>query len=161
MNILYIHGLDSSPNPFRIDWLQAQGHTVHALHLDYRTEPEVYNLLRRAAIESSFIVGSSLGGRLGYWLSEELGIPCLLYNPALALEIPDLTENYSTLTGCPERYVVLGDQDDVVDAQATWNWLTARESPSCRQRVIRCHWLGHEIDPDTFVETCRWAGLSL
>ena len=160
MKILYIHGLDSSPNPDRIGWLEQEGHQVEALHLDSRNEPDTYNLLRKVARQCEFIVGSSLGGRLGYWLAEELGLPCLLYNPALALEIPGLSENHTGPIGSPERYVVLGDLDDVVDPEETWKWLRMNDSPNGKQRVIRCQWLGHQIDQQTYIQTCRWAGLS-
>lgn len=161
MKIHYIHGLDSSPNPDRINWLTEQDHEVQALHIDYRNEPRTYELLRTVARTCDYIVGSSLGGRLGYWLAEELGIPCLLYNPALALDIPGLTETHAGLKGSPERFVVLGDLDDVVDPEQTWQWLRENEPVGGKQRVIRCQWLGHQIDMETYVQTCRLAGLSL
>jgi hypothetical protein len=46
MRILYIHGLDSAPNPDRTASLEVAGHQVFALHLDYRNQPDAYAQLR-------------------------------------------------------------------------------------------------------------------
>ena len=85
-NCLYIHGLDSSPLKEKLDILKASGMNVFALHIDYRNQKNSYDLLENFAKknEINFIVGSSLGGYIGFWLAEQLGIPCLLLNPALA-----------------------------------------------------------------------------
>lgn len=163
MKILYIHGLDSSPNPDRMGWLEEQGHSVSALHIDYRNEPNTYQILLEKATsdEIEFIVGSSLGGRLGYWLSEELGISCLLFNPALALEIPGLDNHVPEIPGCKSRYIVLGALDDVVDPQQTWEWLKGMERKDLIQRVGLFQHLGHQIDRQTYIDSCRWAGLAM
>lgn len=163
MNILYIHGLDSSPNSERIGWLKAQGHSVSALHIDYRTEPNTYQRLLDLAREQEidYIVGSSLGGRLGFWISEELGLSCLLFNPALALEIPGLDDPQPALLRCVARYIVLGAQDDVVDPHQTWDYLNKADREDTIQRVALFQHLGHQIDMETYVESCRWAGLEV
>lgn len=161
MKILYIHGLDSSPNPERMGWLTDKGHAVSALHLDYRNQPDSYDILK-GKVQSDqieYIVGSSLGGRLGFWLSEEFGLSCLLFNPALALEIPGLTNPSLSHFGCNKRYVVLGAQDDVVNPQETWEWLRKMEREGLTQRIGMFQHLGHQIDRDIYEESCRWAGL--
>lgn len=163
MKILYIHGLDSSPNPDRMGWLRKQGHTVSALHLDYRNQPDSYKLLSETihSEQIDFIVGSSLGGRLGFWLSEEFGIACLLFNPALALEIPGLTNPMLENPECKQRHIVLGALDEVVNPHDTWEWLKKAERIGLTQRVGMFQHLGHQIDFETYVESCRWAGLSV
>lgn len=161
MKILYIHGLDSSPNPERMRWLIARGHHVVALHLDYRNQPDSYQLLKQE-VESKqieFIVGSSLGGRLGFWLSEEFGLSCLLFNPALVLEIPGLEDPVLPNPCCECRHIVLGALDDVVNPSETWEWLKNAARVGLTQRVGMFQHLGHQIDLDTYMESCRWAGL--
>ncbi len=163
MRILYIHGLDSSPNPDRIGWLERRLHEVVALHIDYRSTPNAYQLLYNEAVAQhiELIIGSSLGGRMGYWLGEELGIASLLFNPAVAKVIPGLyLPDLSIDTfRCPARDVILGAKDDVVNPHDTWEWLRSREREGLRQRILLCEWLGHQIDQPTFTSACLWAGL--
>lgn len=150
---LYIHGLDSHPVPGKLEIMRGAGLDVTALHLDYRKQDDAYLMLKKEALvkEVQFIVGSSLGGFLGNWLAEELGLPCLLFNPAMNfqsvmnLDIPQL----STLS-CPFRLVVLGASDDSVDPVENLEYFKHKEREDLEQRILSCHWLGHQIDFDTF-----------
>jgi uncharacterized protein len=159
MRTLYIHGLDSSPKSEKIQILTDNKLVVSALLLDYRKEKQVYEKIRKAAIDmdSEFIIGSSLGGYLGYWLSQDLKIPCLLFNPAIHYEanfgwmIPQIEEK-----GCPIRLVALGANDDIVDSDRNWNYFN-QLNDGAKQKVIKCNWLSHEIDLDTFAEIVNWA----
>jgi uncharacterized protein len=161
MRILYIHGLDSSPNPDRIQSLEEAGHQVFALHLDYRQQPDAYAILRAYAQQNhlDFIIGSSLGGVLGFWLAEEMGVPCLLFNPAVYLSRSEIHIELTARRGCSLRWVVIGEQDEVVDPEESWRFFQQPDQQQARQRVIRCQWLGHQIDRATFREMQRWAGL--
>jgi uncharacterized protein len=161
MRILYIHGLDSAPHPERTQSLEDAGHQVQALHLDYRAQPDAYAILRQLARreEIDFIIGSSLGGVLSFWLAEEMGVPCLLFNPAVYLTRPEINIELEAQLGCPARWVVIGDQDEVVDPGQSWYFFQQPEQQQTWQRVVRCQWLGHQIDLATFREMQRWAGL--
>lgn len=159
MKILYIHGLDSSPNPQRISYMQDLGHETLALHLDYRKQPDAYHLLHTLAREEGVkgIVGSSLGGCLGFWLGEDLGLPCLLFNPAMWLTPEEIGISADLARRCPKRYVVLGDLDERVNPDENWAFFALPENQAPHQRVIRSMGLGHQIDALTFEETFRWA----
>ncbi|RMG70989.1 MAG: alpha/beta hydrolase [Bacteroidetes bacterium] len=162
MRILYIHGLDSSPNPDRIGWLERAGHRVFALHLDYRQQPDAFAILRgyAQANQIEFIVGSSLGGFLGFWLGEALGLPTLLFNPAMTMvRLDEARIDPNMPRRCPSRWVVLGAQDDTVDPFQNEAFFADPDNQVPYQRVVRCQWLGHQIDPDTFAAMARWAGL--
>ena len=150
---LYIHGLNSHPVPGKLDIMKNAGLEVTALHLDYRKQDNACFVLKKEALEREvqFIVGSSLGGFLGNWLAEELGLPCLLFNPAMNfqsvmnLEIPQVGQ-----LSCPFRLVVLGAKDDSVDPMQNLAYFRQKERDDIEQRILTCHWLGHQIDFDTF-----------
>ncbi len=88
MKTLYIHGLDSYPVPEKTQIMKDAGLTVVALHINYREQLAVYETLKDTSIRKKvkFIIGSSLGGYLAYWLAEDLGLPCLLFNPAMTYD---------------------------------------------------------------------------
>lgn len=167
MKTLYIHGLDSFPRPEKIDILKKAGLDTVALHLDYRQQLGVYQILKENAIQKNveYIIGSSLGGLLGYLLSEDLGLPCLLFNPAMEVlrqkavyynQIPEITEK-----NCTVRYVVLGAKDETVSHKTSQDCFCQRERDGLHQRVITCDWLGHTIDLNTFYDMVNWATNSI
>lgn len=160
MKTLYIHGLESYPVPGKLKIMEKQRLEVTALHLDYFQQSDSYDILKNEAIKNNveLIIGSSYGGFLGYWLAEDLGLSCLLFNPAMAyrteleMHIPEISN-----LKCPARFVVLGVDDDVVDPVANARFMKENERNNIFQKVISCHWLGHQIDFDTFDMMVGWA----
>lgn len=151
MKTLYIHGLDSSPKEDKIAVLKSIGLEVVALHIDYRTEKEEsYKQLKEFALENNveFIIGSSMGGMWGFYLSEYLGVPCLLFNPAMHFSKFEIKHPQRSGV-CPLRFVVLGDQDESVDPVRNHNYFTTLPSHGTQQRIVRCHWLEHRISVAT------------
>ena len=164
MKTLYIHGLDSYPVPEKTQIMKDAGLTVVALHINYREQLAVYETLKDTAIRKKvkFIIGSSLGGYLGYWLAEDLGLPCLLFNPAMIYadvfysKIPIIED-----PKCPSRYVVLGAKDKTLKPKDTLKFLKAHQREGLNQQTTTCEWLGHQIDYKTFDEMVNWAVYSL
>ena len=160
MKTLYIHGLESSPVPGKLKIMKKQGLKVTALHLNYFEKPDSFEILKNEALKNSveLIIGSSYGGLLGYWLAEDLGLPCLLFNPAMAyrteleMHIPEILN-----LKCPARFVVLGVNDDTVDPLANAKFMKENDRKNIYQKVISCHWLAHQIDFDTFEMMVNWA----
>jgi predicted esterase YcpF (UPF0227 family) len=160
MRTLYIHGLDSYPVPEKTEIMKDAGLKVVALHLNYREKLGIYETLKDTAVRKKveFIVGSSLGGYLGYWLAEDLGLPCLLFNPAMHYDdvfyskMPEI-ENLK----CPVRYVVLGARDKTQKLNEVTRLLKSEAREDLNQRILTCEWLGHEIDLNTFQEMVNWA----
>lgn len=156
---VYIHGLDSEPRPEKIKIMEQAGFEVSALHLNYRKNRNVYTKLKKLILDKKidFIIGSSFGGMLGYWLSEELGIPALLFNPAMVyqsvqVEIPKIAQ-----FNCPMRMIILGEQDDVVDPIKNKHFFNKKKREGLKQKVLSCSWLEHSIDFQTFDEICFFA----
>lgn len=158
MNILYIHGLNSSPKAEKLEILKAKGHQVFALHLDYENEPKTFEILKKYAIEHQidFIVGSSAGGYIGYWLGQELRIPQLLFNPAVGKRSITYDINYKIEEQEQlKSWVILGEKDKVVEPKSTLNFFENKSNI----RIIIAQWLAHQIDLQTFAEAVNWSGL--
>ena len=160
MKTLYIHGLDSHPLPEKNKIMKQAGLEVTALHITYREQLGIYETLKETALRKKieFIVGSSLGGYIGNILAEDLGLPCLLFNPAM--QYKDVF--YSKMPTikkpkCPSRYIVLGENDATINPNYTLKVFQEKENQCPFQRIITCHWLGHEIDLQTFEEMVHWA----
>ena len=125
MKAIWMHGMGGSPNQEKIALMEQYGLQTDALHLDYSREPKRYEILRDYCIEHKieYLVGSSFGGFLGFWLSEDLGLPCLLLNPAVSLRGKEKTKpNISNLQSqlC---MVGLGDQDAQIDHTRTLKFM--------------------------------------
>jgi len=160
MKTLYIHGLDSHPVPEKLEILKNSGLEVVALHIDYRTEADAYGILKKYAVEEKveFLVGSSLGGFVAYWLAEDLGLPCLLFNPAMSFR-DSLGEHMPEINSrlCPARFVVIGAFDETVDPKENINYFRDQDKSNCYQRAVVCEWLEHQIDYVSFDEMVSWA----
>lgn len=160
MKVLYIHGLDSKPNTTKLKIIESFGCKAFARHIHYRTTPDSFAILDKYIVDNkiAFIIGSSLGGKLGYWLSEYEGLPCLLFNPAIKsntnvnLEIPEI------ITGqCPIRFIVFGEKDTVVDPERNEVFFRNNRHEKQVQKFLKLEWLGHQIDEVTFEVCVHWA----
>ena len=160
---LYLHGLDSLPVSQKNEMMEKVGFEVFAPKIDYRIEKNNYQNLRQKIIERKieFLIGSSLGGYISFWLGEDLGLPCLLYNPAMTYSnqldayIPEIA-----LGKCPARFIVIGNRDEVVDPNENLNFFRQLNIDNCYQRIIVCEWLAHQIDFQSFEELIAWAATS-
>ena len=157
MKTLYIHGLDSFPVPEKIDILKKQGLNTVALHIDYRNNKDVFEILLQFAIEHKIelVVGSSLGGYLAFWIGAKLKVPQILYNPAIhyeknfGWEIPEISIPTNIF-----RCIILGDKDGIVNPELNYSYFN-KQLKSDYTKMIRCSWLGHKIDLCTFEETIQ------
>src|SRR5690554_4666971 len=85
MNILYLHGLDSSLNDEKRAILEKYG-KVYAPLIDYREDANrvVFLIDEFKDKDIDVVIGSSMGGFAGYYIADALQRPALLFNPALA-----------------------------------------------------------------------------
>ena len=159
MKVLYIHGLHSNPNPKKLDIIKDLGVEVVSPFIDYEQEKEgVYNRIKDIALEADIdlIIGSSLGGFIGYWLSRDIGKPALLFNPALYFEsmktyIPKLKEAHQTAI-----YICLGEKDTQVIPTEVRQYLEAQKEAHNNVKIINASWLAHGIDLKTFKSISTW-----
>lgn len=159
MNTLYIHGLDSFLKPDKKKVMKKAGLNVTALHINYPEKLGIYETLKESAIrnKSEFLIGFQLGGYLASVLADDLGLPCLLFNPAMNYtdvfysKIPKIEKPI-----CPRRYIVLGSQDDTQNPNLVIKEFEDQKGKA-DLRIIRCQWLGNYIDVRTFDEMINWA----
>ena len=155
MNILFLHGLESKLSDEKRAILENYG-TVIAPDLDYKSNPNVVQNLYDEYKDQDInaIIGSSMGGFAGFYLANSLGICALIYNPALPYRnsvvqnIPlPLSKKHS-----PLLRIVLGGQDDMINAADNLNFLSQNFSDlkDCSIEII--NELAHQIPIHIFEE---------
>lgn len=151
MNILYIHGLNGSLIPEKREILERYAN-VEAPSIDYENNPDsviwLYNQYKDVKID--VVMGSSMGGFAGYYLSKLLQLPALVFNPALAersvvQNVPDTPEtNYDHI------HIVIGSKDPVVNPKATLHFLGDLLLQEQSYKISIRHDLEHRIPLDVF-----------
>ena len=139
MNILFLHGLES---PLTIDKkiiLEKYGN-VFAPDLNYKSNPNIIQTLFDEYYNKNIdvIIGSSMGGFTGFYLSKLFKVPSLLFNPALPYHS---TEQNIPNTDVVRQHLVqfvLGLQDDIINADDNLNFIL-KFVP--RENDIRIHLL--------------------
>lgn len=158
MKAIWLHGMGGSPNQEKIKLMEEYGLKTHALHMDYNAEPLKFEILRDYCIEHKIelLVGSSYGGFLGFWLSEELGIPCLLLNPAVSLRGKKRTMPNMTAFQSPLCLVAVGNQDDKIDHERTLLFMDKdrREGKKILTKVVENE--GHGFSMQAFNTILTW-----
>lgn len=156
MNILYLHGLDSSLSDKKRQILIRYG-KVFAPKIDYRKNKNSISQLvsefRNKNID--IVIGSSMGGFVGYHLSDALQKPALLFNPALAqrsisqeiLEYNNTEPNF--------KRIVIGAQDEVVDPAETMKFLAETLSTRINYEIHFRTDLAHRIPIPIFEEEVK------
>jgi hypothetical protein len=152
MNILYLHGLDSNLSDEKKFILEPFGNII-APNLDYRANPNMietlYTEYKNQNIDA--IIGSSMGGFAGFYLSKLMQIPALLFNPALPYRtsvlqnIPIINDDHNHLL-----QIVIGNQDDVILAKDNLNFIMKLLPLKNNFRLHLLSELGHGIPLDVF-----------
>lgn len=145
--IVYLHGLDAIPGP-KSEWLIENYNNVFAPDIDYRKDGKpifntIYNQIKDMNV--SLIIGSSMGGYLGYWLCKKMNVPGLLFNPALykrSIEVSVETNGKYN----PQYDIVIGSLDDVLDPVLNKSWLSDNNT----NYELHEENIGHKIPIDIF-----------
>lgn len=158
MNILYIHGLNSSLIPEKRIIVERFG-IVTAPFIDYEADPNriewLYHNHKNKDID--VIIGSSMGGFSGYHLSRLLQVPALLFNPALAERSVLQYVPKTSSTNGSNIQIVLGGKDDIVDPKKTLSFLAGLMDQPQNYTISIRHDLEHRIPLSVFeVEIARF-----
>lgn len=153
MNILFLHGLESKLSDQKREVLQQYG-TVTAPDMDYYNHPKTIAALF-AEFESSeidYIIGSSMGGFAGFYLSIMLGVPALLFNPALPYR--SVRQDIPEWDFTPEKpiHVVLGLKDTLIKAVDTEAFFEQHYSDNQHINFRKLPQLEHRIPFEIFTD---------
>ncbi|QAA80368.1 alpha/beta hydrolase [Aequorivita sp. H23M31] len=153
MNILYLHGLDGDLAPEKRTILQKYGKVLSPA-IDYRTEYNSIELLVEQFKNEKInaVIGSSLGGFVGYYVADAYKISSLLFNPALASrsvsqKIPNFKNPYLSF-----KQIVLGAQDTVINPRDTFTFLSKNLQEHTNYDIHVRQDLGHQITIQVFKE---------
>lgn len=148
---LYIHGLDGHLNDEKHNILSKHTEIIAPL-IDYRANPNsYYDLLALAKQENvDYIIGTSMGGCMGYYLSLHLKLPGLLFNPALPFRSVGIDLPNENPIRSSYLKVVLGGQDDIINPLNNLAWIIEREEGE--MDIAWRNTLGHRIPVDVFDE---------
>lgn len=114
--------------------------------LDYKNGSLFDHLLQLCQeMDYDVLIGSSIGGRMAYYLSNVLEVPALMFNPALVGGISDDLQAIPPYDFRPNarQFFVFGKDDEVVDPNSTLNYL----GEGIEHRFYD---MGHRISPECF-----------
>ncbi|MEB8328636.1 hypothetical protein OO009_04650 [Flavobacteriaceae bacterium KMM 6897] len=153
MNILYIHGLNGSLSAEKRTILENYG-TVYSPSINYETdENSVENLkLEFQDKDINVVIGSSMGGFVGYHLSIAFERPALLFNPALVYRSVFQNVPYYNNPHHSYNKIVLGGKDEVVDPKNTLIFIADRINKNTDYQISLRQDLAHRIPLDIFKE---------
>ncbi|MBK8348842.1 MAG: hypothetical protein IPL08_14955 [Saprospiraceae bacterium] len=146
---LYIHGLDGFLSEDKKNILSEYSQIIAPI-LDFRTNNKTYYDLKQLIIENEIetIIGTSMGGFLGYYLSLHAALPALLFNPALPFRNVEQDVPDQKIKRTSYLRVIIGGKDDIIDPRSNMDWIIKNE-----RGEVDIHWintLGHRIPINIF-----------
>ena len=127
IRVAYLHGLESKGYGQKNDWLREKFVDVLDPIIDYKKN-NIFSYMFSMVKEfnPNIIVGSSMGGRFSYHISNHLKCNTILFNPALVSNNPLVNSTkIIEYNGRLDNYhnVILGEKDLIVDPIETEKYL--------------------------------------
>lgn len=152
MNILYLHGLESKLSEEKRKVLEPFG-TIIAPDMDYYANPKMFQWLYETYKneEIDCIIGSSMGGFMGYYLAMAFNCKSLLFNPALSQRsvLQEIPENLKPKAQTNYQ-LVLGWEDTIVPAKETINFIKQNGFSNINYKLELAPNLAHRIPVEVF-----------
>ncbi len=156
MNILYIYGLDSKLSPEKRSFLENFGEVLTP-EVDYYSDPlaieSILNQMKDKKIHA--VIGSSMGGFAGFYISTFLGVPALLFNPALEKRSVEQEVPHQIITGRTRKKILLGAIDDVIDPSDTLRFLSRNYNEHTDFHLHIMPGLTHNIPVNVFEDKVK------
>lgn len=155
MTTLYLHGLNSTNISLRTEWLQQFGTVINPL-LSYKNIPKTYKKIEKLIqqYQPDAIVGSSMGGYLGFHLGNYYRIPTLLLNPALIMTVLIRPDNRH-LASDTKHTVSLGKNDPIIRPEITKQLLKEWEQ---HYQIFEYN-IEHQTPFEVFLDVTNKSGL--
>jgi hypothetical protein len=155
LTILYLHGLESKLSLEKRAVLERYGKVISP-DLDYFGNSKIFSMLT-STIKIEYIdiiIGSSMGGFMGYYLSNTWNKPALLFNPALSSQPVRQEINFqnSAQEQPPKLILVLGKLDCIVNPNDTLQWLAQNQKLQARTKIKVQNNMEHQIPLSIFEE---------
>lgn len=147
--VLYLHGLESKQGGKKVDFLSYK-FIVHAPDLDYKDD-NCFESIYKIIVDNNFdyIIGSSMGGYLGFTMGEIFNIPTILFNPALHSRSFEPYNNFNPSLDNGFHNIILGEFDTVISADKTIEFLHKNNIDS----NVEIKPITHRTPLDVFIET--------
>jgi hypothetical protein len=151
LNLLYLHGLNGCLSDEKQEVLNKY-FKVFAPTIDYVSE-DVNRIINEIIMNNriDLVMGTSMGGYVGYHTSRRLNVPCLLFNPAIFYKSVEINfapvNDYESFKN--RMVIVLGKKDNIIDCNHTYQNLVLDESIDRINFNIYTS-LEHRIDLQTF-----------
>jgi esterase/lipase len=149
--ILYLHGLEGNLPEEKRKVLQQIGE-VWGNDIDYR-KPKILKELSQIAIEfkPNYIIGSSMGGYIGFMISKIINVPCLLFNPAFPYRTiePDISGVEIPNLKTAKTSIILGKKDRIIKYEDNLKYITENLN-SDNIELIEIEELEHRIPFEIF-----------
>lgn len=152
VKILYLHGLDSFLNDEKRIILEKHG-KVLAPNINYRENSNIYSLFLEKIQKENIdvIIGSSMGGLVGYYLSHNANKASLLFNPALPYQsVLQIVDKKNTNPSSALKYIVLGKKDTIVKYSDNLDFLNKNIHQDDNVEIKIINKLEHRIPSDIF-----------
>lgn len=149
MKVAYLHGLESNGIGPKNDFLKKTFSKVYDPIIDYRDTENVWDTIYNDILKfrPDYIIGSSMGGWFAYNIGKKLGVPTLLFNPALHTR--SINPNVDTSgSKYPKHTLVLGSFDKVIDPVKTERLV----KDSLTKININREPIGHRTPVNIFIE---------
>ena len=154
MKIAYLHGLESSidSSSLKIIWLNDNFSHVYTPSINYHNTNSFTNILTQIKKHKpDYIVGSSMGGYFAYLIGATLGIPTILFNPAVIGRTfyPVVDDNNLKETN---HDVFLGKTDEVIDGALVQSYFS---SLGLGEFTYTAYNGGHRVSAEVFINAIK------
>ena len=154
MKIAYLHGLESSidASSVKITWLKENFDQIYTPTIKYHNK-ESFTIIT-AHIKKQrpdYIIGSSMGGYFAYLIGATLGIPTILFNPAVIGRSFDPVVDDSNLKVTTHN-VFLGKTDEVISGALVQSYFNRLGQVEFTYTVYNG---GHRVSAEVFINSIK------